>query len=53
MENSDSLISLGLVYHLAIDVINALEFLHDHGVNHNNVRPENILLIHRPGVSVT
>lgn len=43
--------SLALAYHLGLDVINALEYLHGHGVNHNSITPANILLVERPGVS--
>ena len=43
--------SLALAYHLGLDVINALEFLHDHGVSHNSIVPANMLLVARSGVS--
>ena len=43
--------SLALAYHLGLDVINALEFLHDRGVSHNSIVPANILLVERSGVS--
>lgn len=43
--------SLALAYHLGLDVINALEFLHDHGVSHNSIVPANILLVAKSGVS--
>lgn len=51
MEKNRSSMCLGLVYHLVLDVIKALEYLHDHGVNHNDITPANILLIENPGVS--
>ncbi|XP_078375556.1 uncharacterized protein LOC144658924 [Oculina patagonica] len=47
MEKNSSSMSLALAFHLALDVINALEYLHDHGVNHNGITPANILLIER------
>ncbi|KAJ7365837.1 hypothetical protein OS493_002558 [Desmophyllum pertusum] len=50
MEKNRSSMCLGLVYHLVLDVIKALEYLHDHGVNHNDITPANILLIENPGI---
>ena len=52
MKNKDLSMSLGLVYHIAYDVITTLEFLHQNGINHNDITPPNILLTHRPGVSI-
>ena len=51
MERNSASWSLALAYHLGLDVINALEFLHGHGVNHNSIIPANILLVARSGVS--
>ena len=51
MERNSSSMGIALAYHLGLDVINALEFLHDHGVNHNSIIPANILLVARSGVS--
>lgn len=42
--------SLFLVYHLALDIIRTLEYLHEHGVNHNDVIPANIFLTENPGI---
>ena len=51
MERNSPSMSLALAHHLGLDVINALEFLHDHGVNHNSIIPANILLVARSRVS--
>ena len=51
MERNSWSMNLALAYHLGLDVINALEFLHDHGVSHNSIVPANILLVARSGVS--
>ena len=51
MERNSSSMSLALAYYLGLDVINALEFLHAHGVSHNSIIPANILLVARSGVS--
>ncbi|XP_022806976.1 G-protein coupled receptor GRL101-like, partial [Stylophora pistillata] len=50
MEKNRSSMSLFLVYHLALDIIRTLEYLHEHGVNHNDIIPANIFLTENPGI---
>lgn len=52
MEKNRSSMSLFLVYHLALDIIRTLEYLHEHGVNHNDIIPANIFLTENPGASM-